>query len=416
MWTEAQYVAASERADDLGVSGRREEAQAVVEEALAQARDAGDEGFVLFFEAELAWLQGNYQDQLALYERANGVRPNCHLILRNIAKALGFFSGQHLEALDWFDKALAVAPDDIESQRSRAIILGISGKEREAAAGLRECLARNPADAEAKMWLASFAPPEEALVAIQELEEQRRLREQQRSQAEREARERQIRLDAWRSLSARSAHRIGNQLFASRGALRTLKKMKDPEAAEAVADLEGSLDRIRRIVQEFQAFSTNEEPRLLQRDIGPLVRETVRRYSGLGEGVELSADIAERLPVCLLDRDQIEQAVGELLENAAHHTPAGGRIRVTAEAIGPEGGRRVRVVVADTGPGVAGKDKERIFTPFISTRPGGSGLGLAIVRQIVENHGGTIRETGKAGEGARFEIALPAGTSEETPA
>ena len=192
--------------------------------------------------------------------------------------------------------------------------------------------------------------------------------------------------------------------------------MEEPEAAEAAADLEGSLDRIRRIVQEFQAFSTNEEPRLLPTDVGPLVRDVVRRYSGLGENIELSADVGESLPACPVDRDQIEQAVGELLENAVHHTPAGGRIHVAATAMGQGGGQGVRVVVADSGPGVQDKDKERIFTPFISTRPGGSGLGLAIVRQIVENHGGTIRETGKAGEGARFEITLPAGTSEETPA
>ena len=59
------------------------------------------------------------------------------------------------------------------------------------------------------------------------------------------------------------------------------------------------------------------------------------------------------------------------------------------------------------------EDKEAVFRPFVSRRPGGTGLGLAIVRQIVENHKGTIRETGKVGEGARFEIELPALPDEE---
>jgi signal transduction histidine kinase len=130
----------------------------------------------------------------------------------------------------------------------------------------------------------------------------------------------------------------------------------------------------------------------------------------------LCADVEEDLPACSVDGDQIEQALGELIENAVHHTPAGGRVTVEAKASAPEEGGGVQITVMDTGPGVPDKDKERIFTPFISARPGGSGLGLAIVRQIVENHGGTIRETGTAGEGARFEIVLPEETSEETPA
>ena len=71
-------------------------------------------------------------------------------------------------------------------------------------------------------------------------------------------------------------------------------------------------------------------------------------------------------------------------------------------------GRKVVVSVEDSGPGVPAESKDRIFEAFFSTRPGGSGLGLAIVRQIIENHGGRIRETGTPGAGARFEIELPA--------
>jgi len=62
---------------------------------------------------------------------------------------------------------------------------------------------------------------------------------------------------------------------------------------------------------------------------------------------------------------------------------------------------------------VVSENKSRIFLPFVSMRPGGTGLGLAIVRQTIENHGGTIRETGTPGKGARFEIELPALPDEE---
>jgi len=119
------------------------------------------------------------------------------------------------------------------------------------------------------------------------------------------------------------------------------------------------------------------------------------------------------MPACRFDRSQMDQAIGEVLENAFHHVPAGGRIDVSVHALEAPGRQRVRVTIQDSGPGVAPAIKADIFKPFVTKRPGGSGLGLAIVRQIVENHEGTIRETGEPGRGARFEIDLPAADDRE---
>jgi len=362
-WTEEQYIAASERIDDLYFEDRIEEAEVICESILAHAEAAGHEAFILFFQGNLAWLRGNNEGALGLFLRANELRPNCHLILRNAGTILSIL-GRRDEAIEWYDKALGIRPDDsrcltdygqtleelgrhkealerfdkaleIEPglshlQRNRAVALGRLGKKREAAEALRRCLGRNPTDQVAKFWLARFAGVEEAQAILRESQEQWR----QSEQAEREARERKIKLDAWRSLSARSAHRIGNQLFASRGALRTLHETVPAEAAEAVADLQESLDRIRRIVQEFQTFSASEEPRLRATDVNHLLKDLVRRYDGLADDVELSAHVAATLPRCLLDASQMDQAIGELLENAIHHTEAGGTIRVKADAAG----------------------------------------------------------------------------------
>jgi signal transduction histidine kinase len=226
--------------------------------------------------------------------------------------------------------------------------------------------------------------------------------------------ESRIRLEAWRKLSARAAHRIDNQLFVSQGALRTLKDVHDPKVAEAVADLEASRGTIHRIIREFQRFSKNEPPVLAPTKLGSLVNDTVRRVAQMVSQVQVSAEVEEPLPACPLDARQFGEALGELLENALHHTPPGGQIRVTASAAPSPDGPRVRVAVEDTGSGVAAADKERVFEPFFSRRPGGTGLGLAIVKQIIENHRGTIRETGQVGSGARFEIELPAHVEEET--
>jgi len=179
--------------------------------------------------------------------------------------------------------------------------------------------------------------------------------------------------------------------------------------------MEGCLDRIRGIVQEFQAFSTNRPPKPKPCRIGPLLEDVVRRYRRLAEtnGVNMHLKVAAEAPPCPLDREQMDQALGELLENAVHHVGPKGTVHVSAARAETAGKVCVRVTIEDSGPGVAAKDKGRIFEPFVTTRAGGSGLGLAIVRQIVQNHQGTIRETGEAGKGARFEIDLPAATDEK---
>jgi signal transduction histidine kinase len=67
----------------------------------------------------------------------------------------------------------------------------------------------------------------------------------------------------------------------------------------------------------------------------------------------------------------------------------------------------VRVTVSDTGPGVAAEDKDKLFTPYFSTKIAGMGLGLPIVHEIVDEHGGTIRVEDNIPSGSRFIIELP---------
>jgi len=444
MWTEAQYIAASDEAEDRAFLGDYEAAPFLLKEALAQARAARDTAFMAFLEGRLALMRGQVQESLSALKRADQLRPNCPAILRQVGVALGYLHRRE-EAIQWFERALAVRPEDpralsskgaalgnlgklddalecfdramaadpgwLYARRERAITLGLLGKRAEAAAELRKYLDEHPRDDRALFMAAVFESPDRTAEFVKEFEERHSQREQERMVAHEKASAGKEKLEAWRTLSARSAHRIGNELFASRGALRTLQKAEDPEAREAVCDLEASLDRMRRAVQEYQTFSTNKPPRLLPVELGPLLRDTVRRYAALADGIEISETHEGDLPLCLLDRSEMEQALGELLENALRHSAPDGSIRVIA---GREGGS-VRITVEDTGPGVLARDKERIFEPFVALRPGGSGVGLAVVRQIVGNHGGTIRETGTPGAGARFEIELPAQPDEEKP-
>jgi signal transduction histidine kinase len=106
------------------------------------------------------------------------------------------------------------------------------------------------------------------------------------------------------------------------------------------------------------------------------------------------------------DPEQLRQVLLNLLDNAFHHTPAGGRVWVEVR----RDRERVRVAVGDTGPGIPPERRERIFDRFASDRSrpqAGSGLGLPIARAIARAHGGDLRAE-PAAAGALFVLDLPA--------
>jgi signal transduction histidine kinase len=357
--------------------------------------------------------KGDLDAAIEWFDKALAVNPNDYDTMRNKGVSLAN-QGNHDAAISWFDKALSIRPDDVDIMRCKAIALGLKGLRDDAIRDLLHCLGRNPKDQEAAIWLEIFrGPSRETAAEVEKLVKQQLAHEQERIRAEQEARDQRVKLEAWRSLSARSAHRIGNELFCLQGGLRLLRGLQTPDCVEAVGDIEGCLERMRVIVREFQQFSVNPPPAFAPTAVGPLIREVVRRYAGIGQEIQIGAAVAADLPLCHLDRRQIEQVLGELLENALHCVNPGGKIEIEADAASDARGPRVHIVVKDTGPGIPAELKSRIFDPFFSQRPGGTGLGLAMVKQMVANHGGAIRETGKPGEGARFEIELPVGPRKE---
>ncbi len=111
------------------------------------------------------------------------------------------------------------------------------------------------------------------------------------------------------------------------------------------------------------------------------------------------------------DERRIKQVIFNLLSNAVKFTPAGGEVDVSATRLNGE----VRVSVADTGPGIAPEDRDRIFEEFQQSETGvghreGTGLGLALSKRFVELHGGRIWLESELGRGSTFTFALPAGS------
>jgi two-component system nitrogen regulation sensor histidine kinase NtrY len=116
----------------------------------------------------------------------------------------------------------------------------------------------------------------------------------------------------------------------------------------------------------------------------------------------LGADV----PVLRLDSDQMKRVLINLVDNAIEATEKKGTVTVSTEFDRTHA--RVRLGVADDGPGIAPEDRDKLFVPTFSTKRRGSGLGLAIVNRIVQEHQGTIRVEDNLPHGARFVVELPA--------
>ncbi len=126
-------------------------------------------------------------------------------------------------------------------------------------------------------------------------------------------------------------------------------------------------------------------------------------------GVQLSLELDPQIDLVEGDERRIRQVVFNLLSNAVKFTPRGGRVDVSTARVDGE----VRVAVADTGPGISGEDRERIFEEFQQAhsgngeRPEGTGLGLALSKSLVELHGGRIWVESELGKGSTFTFTLP---------
>jgi signal transduction histidine kinase len=148
-----------------------------------------------------------------------------------------------------------------------------------------------------------------------------------------------------------------------------------------------------------------------------LVKETVEaiRLQAAAKGIAVETRVPGGLGSAVANPEKLQRVLFNLIQNAIRHTPADGSVTVAAEAAD----QSIEIEVADTGEGIAGHDRDRVFEPFFrgdaSRASGGSGLGLSICRAIIEVHGGRIW-LAEGGGGTRVRFTLPRASTDENPA
>ncbi|HEY6334722.1 MAG TPA: ATP-binding protein, partial [Alphaproteobacteria bacterium] len=183
--------------------------------------------------------------------------------------------------------------------------------------------------------------------------------------------------------------------------------------SELMATIQDESERLNRFVGNLLDMTRLESGNLRincqMNDVGELLETALRRASRLLARHKLQVDLGADLPMIPTDAILFEQALFNLLDNAAKYAPAGSLIQVAARRVG----ERLEVSVSDEGPGIPAEQLERIFDKFHriadgDTRPPGTGLGLAICRGFVEGLGGTVTAANRTDRsGAVFTMSLP---------
>lgn len=217
-----------------------------------------------------------------------------------------------------------------------------------------------------------------------------------------------------RRLTADVAHELRTPLQAIQATVEAMQDgvlPADEERLGVVRDETVRLARLADAILELTRLERGSMPFEMRRlDLSQPLRAAVDAHQALIESRDLKLTVeADENVTVLGDADRLQQAVGNLLSNAARYTMAGGRIDVGLRS---EAGQAV-LTVSDTGIGIAEEDLPHVFSRFWradaarASATGGLGIGLAVTREIVERHKGSIGVEGRPEGGTRFTIRIP---------
>lgn len=244
------------------------------------------------------------------------------------------------------------------------------------------------------------------LTRVEQIEERERLRD---------------RLAALGEMAAAIAHEVKNPLAGIEVMAGLLKRRlaDNAEALTLLNDIITEAKMANAIVLEVLEFVRPVRLHVATVDVAALLNDALLMADSLvpKRGVVVSVDAPDDLPEIEGDDHQLRQVFTNLIANALEALDGQGRVDVRITRLAPpawpsaedaSSGPALQIDVEDDGPGVPESIRDRIFSPFFTTKPRGSGLGLAIVRKIVDAHEGRIEfRSGSTGAGTCFRLVLP---------
>jgi signal transduction histidine kinase len=236
------------------------------------------------------------------------------------------------------------------------------------------------------------------------------------------------RLSSLGRMSTVIAHEIRNPLMIIKAAVSMLRRdrITTSELREAVADIEGEIARLNRIVADVLDFARPIRFDLAEAQVNDLCRASVAAAWAGESYPTVEFDLDPALPAVVTDTERVRTALVNILANARQavlamaptgrsRSAAKGGTKPPAVAVADAAvtvrtrthERGVRITVQDRGIGIAPEDMAHIFDPYFTTRRAGTGLGLPIAKNIIEGLGGTLSISSQRGEGTDIAIDLP---------
>ena len=206
-------------------------------------------------------------------------------------------------------------------------------------------------------------------------------------------------------MAAVIAHEVKNPMAAIRGAIQVIGKRLAPGSREAlvIGEIIARIDALNALVKDLLLFARPPQPRPASLDISAILSATAALVGQDAEHQNIRVAVTGAVPPVMADAELLRIVFINLLLNSAHAMKGTGVITVSVSSAGGT----VRVAVADTGPGIAPEIREKLFTPFVTTKSRGTGLGLSTVKRLLEAQGGIIEVECPPTGGTIMTVCLP---------
>jgi two-component system, NtrC family, nitrogen regulation sensor histidine kinase NtrY len=219
---------------------------------------------------------------------------------------------------------------------------------------------------------------------------------------------------AWKEVAQRVAHEIKNPLTPIALSAERIRRHMDRNRPESpgiirrcVEVILSCVESMSTLVDQFAVLAEFPVPQPKPSDLNAIVDGAVMLFHGRLNNICIEQRLAADLPPVMADAQALTRALANLIDNAAE-AMENSLVRVLSiETRISESPGMAELVLSDTGHGLTGEMRERLFLPYFSTKQRGTGLGLAIAAKIVQQHHGAIRAENNSPAGARFILELP---------